>query len=111
MKKYKKSHSRYTLEALKLLSGRIKVARVESEITIKSLAERAGISRDLLRRIENGDPSCSIGTVFEIASLLGLQLFSSDMDELKLKNKFVDDKLTLLPAKVKSKKAEVDDDF
>ncbi|MFP4313653.1 MAG: helix-turn-helix transcriptional regulator [Alphaproteobacteria bacterium] len=111
MGKTQRIYSRYTNEALKLLSGRIKVARVESGITAAALAERAGISRDLLYRIENADPSCSIGVVFEVASLLGVQLFSSDLDELKLKNKFIEDKLALLPAKVKPKKIEVDDDF
>lgn len=111
MRKTNRTYSRYTLEALKLLSGHIKAARVASGTTAGDLATRAGISRDLLYRIENADPACSVGVVFEIASLLGLPLFSSDIDELRIKNKFVADKLALLPAKVKAKKMELDDDF
>lgn len=111
MKKTKKTYSRYTLEALNLLSGQIKAARVESSITAADLAARAGISRGLLYRIENADPSCGIGVVFEVASLLGLSLFNADLDDLRAKNKFIEDKLALLPAKVKAKKIEVDDDF
>ena len=110
-KKENRVYSRYTNEAIKLLAGRIKATRIERSITAKKLAERADISRDLLYRIEKGDSSCSIGVVFEIASILGLQLFQSDYDDLVLKNKIIDEKITLLPRKVKKTKIEVDDDF
>jgi len=111
MKKKNRVYSRYALEALKLLSKLIKAKRVASGMTAKNLAIRAGISRDLLYRIENADPACAIGVVFEIASILELTLFDADIDELKSKNKLIEDKLTLLPQKVKIKKIEVDDDF
>lgn len=106
-----RAYSRYTDEAIKLLGARIKVTRIEREITAQELSERADISRGLLRRIENGDPSCGIGIVFEVATLLGLQLFQSDHDELLLKNKIIEEKLALLPARIKKSKAELDDDF
>ena len=111
MKKSCRTYSRYTLEVLKLLSGYIRVMRIESSMTTAELSERAGISRDLLYRLENADPSCSIGVVFEVANLLGLPLFSRDIDTLKRHNKIIEDKLVLLPSKVKSKKMQVDDDF
>jgi len=93
------------------LSKYIRVTRIEKRITIQELAERAGISRGLLSRIENGDPGCSIGVVFEIASILGMPLFSSDYDQLLLKNKIVNDKMSLLPSEVRKSRVEVDDDF
>ena len=40
----KRTYSRYTDEALKLLAGRIKATRLERGITVQDLAERAGIS-------------------------------------------------------------------
>ena len=107
----KRTYSRYTDEALKLLAGRIKATRLERGITVQDLAERAGISRDLLYRIERADPACSIGVVFEIATLLGLILFQSDYDDLVVKNKMIEDKLALLPSRARPAKVEVDDDF
>ena len=110
-KKENRTYSRYTDEALKLLAGCIKTTRLERSITIQDLAERAGVSRDLLYRIERADPACSIGVVFEIATLLGLTLFQSDYDDLVVKNKMVEDKLALLPSRARPKKVEIDDDF
>ena len=110
-KKENRTYSRYTDEALKLLAGRIKATRLERSIAIQDLAERAGVSRDLLYRIERADPACGIGVVFEIAALLGLALFQSDYDDLIVKNKMVEDKLALLPSRARSTKVEVDDDF
>lgn len=110
-KKETRAYSRYTDEAIQLLAGRIKATRLERNITTRELSERAGISRGLLRRIENGDPACSIGVVFEVATLLGLQLFQSDYDDLVLKNKMIGDKMTLLPSRIRKAKVEIDDDF
>lgn len=104
-------YSRYSKEAIKLLGGRIRVTRIERGVTAQELSERADISRGLLRRIESGDPTCSIGVVFEVATLLGLQLFQSDYDELLLKNKIIEEKLVLLPSRIKKSKLELDDDF
>lgn len=110
-KKAKRTYSRYTDEALKLLAARIKATRLERQITVQNLAERAGISRDLLYRIEGADPGCGIGVVFEVAALLGLSLFQSDYDSVVEKNKFFQDKLALLPSRSRPKKVEIDDDF
>ena len=110
-KKDIRAYSRYADEAIKLLGGHIKSIRLERGITTQALSERAGISRGLLRRIENGDPACSIGVVFEVATLLGLKFFQSDYDDLVLKNKIIEDKLALLPSRIRKAKVEIDDDF
>ncbi len=110
-KKDIRAYSRYTDEAIKLLGGHIKSIRLERGITTQELSERAGISRGLLRRIEHGDPACGIGVVFEVATLLGLKFFQSDYDDLLLKNKVIEDKLALLPSRIRKAKVEIDDDF
>lgn len=110
-KKENRTYSRYTNEALQLLARHIRATRLERSITVQDLAERAGISRDLLYRIERADPACSIGVVFEVAALLGLPLFQSDYNDLVLKNKIVEDKLALLPSRARTATLEIDDDF
>lgn len=106
-----RTYSRYTREALALLSVQIREARLEQKITAQELADRAGISRGLLQRIEKADPSCSIGSVFEVASLLRLTLFESDPSNLRKTLGLAKGKLVLLPKAARKPIREVDDDF
>ena len=81
-----------------------------SNITTQELSERAGISRGLLRRIENGDPAC-IG--FEVATLLATA-FQSDYDDLCSRTPLIAEnshKCTLsFPAASERQRAEIRDD-
>ena len=52
-----------------LLASQIKLARKERKMTAQELADRVGISRGLVQRIEKGDPGCQIGAVFEAATI------------------------------------------
>ena len=67
-------YSRYTLEATKLMGKLIRLGRVQRKLTVQDLADRANVSRGLLQRIESGDPKCELGTVFEVAALVGVNL-------------------------------------
>lgn len=60
------------MEGLALLGQLIRAGRIERKITAQELATRAGISRALLYRVEHGDPQCSIGAVFEAATIVGV---------------------------------------
>lgn len=104
-------YSRHTHEVIKLLASQLKASRTEKKITMAELSERAGISRDLLYRIEKADPSCGIGVVFEVATLLGFPLFQKNTNDLILKNKALETKLALLPKRVRNKNIKIDDDF
>lgn len=106
-----RTYSRYTLEALKLLGQTIKLGRIERKLTAQDLADRAGISRDLLARIEKGDPKCGIGVAFELATLVGVKLFDADASSLAGQIKQAEDKLALLPKAVRKKTSAVDDEF
>tara|TARA_B110000879_G_C11128011_1_gene494730 strand:- start:1227 stop:1565 length:339 start_codon:yes stop_codon:yes gene_type:complete len=110
-KKKNQTYSHYALEALSLLANIIKTTRIEKAITTQELSDRANISRGLLRRIEKGDPSCSIGCFLEVASILGIALFNKDNDELTKENKRMEHTLVLLPSKVHKPTIELDDDF
>ena len=104
-------YSRYTLEALSLLGMLLRTRRIEKKIGTQALAERAGISRDLLHRIEKGDPRCEIGVVFELAAILGVPLFEPELGALQKRRREVEDRLTLLPKAVHAPRDEVKDDF
>ena len=104
-------YSRYTKEAVTLMGQLIRSARLERKLTVAELAERAAISRGLMQRIEQGDPACAVGVVFEVASLLGIKLFDADQATLSANNQIVQQTLTLLPKAARGSRKPVKDDF
>jgi DNA-binding XRE family transcriptional regulator len=74
----------------------------------KDLAERAGISVTTLVAIEKGSARAAIGTVFELAALLGIPLVGANDAEGR---EVIDTRMALLPARVDVPRKEVDDDF
>lgn len=106
-----RSYSRYSLQALRLLGGLLRAARIERKIGTQALAERAGISRDMLYRIEKGDPRCEIGVVFELAAILGVPLFEPEPGALAARSRALEERLALLPKAVHAPRTQVKDDF
>ncbi|WP_341327765.1 helix-turn-helix transcriptional regulator [Methylotuvimicrobium sp. KM2] len=106
-----RSYSRYSREAMTLLGKLIRAARIERKMTAQEVAERAGISRGLLQRIEKGDPKCELGATFEVAALVGVKLFDTEAATLNGHIRQTEDKLSLLPKSVRKKVKVVDDDF
>ncbi|GFO81336.1 MAG: transcriptional regulator [Methyloceanibacter sp.] len=106
-----RSYSRYARDAAQLLGVMIHNARIEQALTVAELAERAGLSRGLVHRIENGDTGCSIGAVFELAAILGLRLFDAAPTTLTANLALMHDKLTLLPKAARPVAKTVKDDF
>ena len=110
--KKERAYSRHTKDAADLLGKHIQLGRKERGLTEIDLADRAGISRATLQKIEKGDPKCELGLFFEVATLVGVKLFdvgsgasfSSSIER-------VNDKIALLPKSVRKKKKEVDDAF
>jgi transcriptional regulator with XRE-family HTH domain len=106
-----RTYSRITRHAVSLLGKQIKIARKERKMTAQDLADRAGISRGLLQRIEKGNPNCRVGTVFEAAALVGIKLFDTEETSLTSRIRQADDKIALLPKHIHTGKKVVDDDF
>ena len=104
-------YSRYSAEAVQLMSSLIKVARKERKLTTQNIADRAGISRGLVQRIEKGDMKCSIGAVFEVAAILGIKLFDADETSLSKHIRQNEDKLALMPKSIRKKTRVINDDF
>ncbi len=58
---------------LEQMGENIKLARKRRKLTTTQVAERANISRSALYRLEKGNPSVSIGALFNVMRVLGLQ--------------------------------------
>jgi transcriptional regulator with XRE-family HTH domain len=111
MPKKTRTYSGYTLEAVNLMGKLVRLGRTQRKLTVQDLADRVGISRGLLQRIEKGDPKCEMGTVFEVAALVGVKLFDADSSALSSHIERIEDKLALLPKAVHKRRKVVDDDF
>jgi len=106
-----RAHSRQNLEALEVLAQMIRIGRIDRKMSAQEMADRAGISRPLLRRIESADPSCAIGSVFEVAVLAGVPLFGGEPNRLETQRSALAEKLTLLPQRARKPKRVIHDEF
>lgn len=106
-----RTYSRYALEAAVLMGEQIKLGRKQRRWSEKNLADRAGISRATLRKIESGEMSCAVGLVFELATLVGVKLFDPDSMSLAKHIEQTRDKIALLPQRIQTPKKAVRDDF
>lgn len=106
-----RTYSRYSRDATALLGALIREARKERKLTAQEVADRSGISRGLLQRIEKGDLKCEIGAMFEVATIVGVKLFDADETTLSKHLSQTKDKLALLPKSIRKKSKAVRDDF
>lgn len=104
-------YSRPAQEAVILLGKQVKLARKQRKWTAQNLADRAGISRATLQKIEKGEVTCAIGLVFEVATLVGVNLFDQEKVPLAMSIENVSHKIALLPQRIKAKTKVIDDDF
>jgi len=97
-------------EAVSLLGEQIAARRREIGMTGAELAERVGVTRATISKIETGHATVAIGTVFTAAAIVGVPLFDLDDDRGV---RAVRDQLRsyrrLLPERVRPR--EIDDDF
>jgi len=106
-----RTYSPYSRDAARLLGLMIHNARIERELTVEELAERAGVSRGLVYRAEEGDMGCTIGAVFELAAIVGVPLFTTALSAMTLHIANAEKTLSLLPRAVHHSKKEVKDDL
>jgi transcriptional regulator with XRE-family HTH domain len=106
-----RTYSRYGREAIAVLGQLIRINRIERKLAVQELADRVGVSRDMMQRIERGDPRCGIGPVFEAAAIVGVPLFEEDGSKLTLRLNEHEEKLRLLPKAIHKNRATVKDDF
>lgn len=58
---------------LSQLGGRLKLARLRRRLSNAVVAQRAGISRTSLYKVEAGDPGATLGTYMRVMAALGLE--------------------------------------
>lgn len=104
-------YSHYSRNAAILLGKMIRLYRKERKLTAQDLADRAGISRTTLQKIEKGDMKCEIGIVFEIAALVGIRLFDADSTFFNAEQERIDNRISLLPQSIRITKKKIDDAF
>lgn len=105
------TYAPHTLDAAKVLGLDVARARRERRWSASDLAERAGISEVTLRKVERGDPTVALGIAFEVATLLGIQLFNVEGAALTGLVERGRERLTLLPTSVREPTGELLDDF
>lgn len=54
------------------LGERLRLARLRRRLTTTTVAERCGISRPTLFKVERGDPSVTLGTYLRVLAIYGL---------------------------------------
>jgi DNA-binding XRE family transcriptional regulator len=98
------------LEAAKLLGASVRLGRRERRWTVAELAERVGVTEATMLKVEHGDPGVRLGIAFEAATLVGVSLFDEDRSRRALEAARIEDRLAVLPERVRRPR-DVDDDF
>lgn len=106
-----RTYTTQTLDIVKVLGLEVARGRRERRMTADELAERAGTSPMTVRRIERGDPTVAVGTMFEAARLAGVRFFGADRDGIAVLVERGRERLALLPSRVREPAAEIRDDF
>ena len=58
---------------LRELGQRLREARLRRRLSVSQVAERAQVSRPTLNKVEQGDPTVTMGTYMRVLTVLGLE--------------------------------------
>jgi transcriptional regulator with XRE-family HTH domain len=107
----KRSYARYTIAAVELLGTLVQLQRKARRMTAQEMADRLGVDRGTLQRLEQGDPKVDLGLAFEACAILGIPLFEEDARGLTMRLDEAGKRLALLPSRVRPKQLRISDDF
>ncbi len=102
------SYSPVARETARVLGARVRAARLERRWTLEELAERVGVTRMTMAKVERGDLSIRMGTVLEATALLGVSLLG-DGDGRQTEGQ-LRDRLAALPQRARRPR-RLDDEF
>jgi transcriptional regulator with XRE-family HTH domain len=112
MSSVKRTHaySRTTTETARHVGDRVRLGRVDRRWTAQELADRLGVSRATIRKIESGDPTVGLGVAIEACVLVGAPLLAGD-EERRPRDRGGDvARSAVAPQRVRARK-DIDDDF
>ena len=108
----KQNYARYTLAALERLGQLVAIARREQRMTAQDLADRIGVARGMIQRLEVGNPKIDIGVAFEACTILSIPLLGEeDAATMTLRSDESRKLLALLPRYARARAVELADDF
>ncbi len=111
MKKQEVTLSKQTCIVLKTLGAMIKAARLEQAYSQSDLAQRLNVSRYTVMAIEKGDPSVSVGSMFEACTIIGIPLLAENTNRLLNLSTTVANFASVLPTRTSATMTELDDNF
>ena len=91
---------------MQILGESVRAGRLRRGWSVATLAERVGVSAPTITKIERGNPSVAIGTVFEAARLVGVELYVGNED---LAGQVVRNELALLPQRGRARRKASND--
>jgi transcriptional regulator with XRE-family HTH domain len=107
----KRSYARYTIAAVRLLGALVQLERKSRRMTAQDMADRLGVDRSTLQRLERGDPKVELGLAFEACAMLNIPLFEEDARGLTMRLDEAGKRLALLPRRVRPRQISISDDF
>lgn len=107
----KRSYARYTMVAVELLGSLVENERKTRRMTAADLADRIGIDRGTLQRLEQGDPKVELGVAFEACAILNIPLFEDTVPQLANRLSEAVQRRALLPKRVRHNELRISDDF
>ncbi len=98
-------------DAVQVLGQQVRQARIVKGWTAAQLASAAGVSARTVSSIETGSPAVSIGNVLNVAVIAGVALYGvTDQAELTRMRLRGEERLALLPVRVRAAGTKGDDD-
>jgi transcriptional regulator with XRE-family HTH domain len=98
-------------DAARLLGALVREGRIDRRWTVSELADRGGISKNTVTKVEHGDPSVALGTAFDLAVLVGVSLFYEDRSRLRGESRAARERVALIGQRVRSAREVPDYDF
>lgn len=98
------------LRALKKLGQDLKIARKRRRIPMQLAAERAGISRATLTKIEKGDDGVSLGSYAKVLFTLGMVSRLSELVEPAVDQLGIELETESLPKRIRIPRREKSED-
>lgn len=91
--------TRAATDALVVLGSQLRLARHQRNWTAEDLGERVGVGPRTITAMERGAPGVAIGTVFSVATVLGVPLFGAEDDELARMRRRGEERIALIPSR------------